>query len=83
MKKYKLEKLVPGSLIDTSLRGKVIVPISAKLLKEPVLVECNNERMLITKGVKPLLYRKFPDKFGRDKMYTIAYFEFIPTKNER
>lgn len=76
MKKYKLEKLVPGSFIDETLRGKVIAPINANLLKDTVLVEHNGEHMMIGRGVKPLLYRKFDDKFGRKKGYTLAYFEW-------
>lgn len=79
MKKYKLEKLVPGSFIDNSLVGRVIAPVAEKVIqKDDVKIVHKGQYMIIPKGTPAVIYRKFEDKFGRDKSYTLAYYEWKP-----
>jgi len=57
--------------------NKKYVAVPTKVLRKPiVIVEHDGKRMMINKKVKPLGYISFPDKFGRDKHYTLAYFEW-------
>ena len=38
---------------------------------------------MIIDGVTPLLGQKeFPDKFGRDKTYTLYYYQWNPNENQ-
>lgn len=58
--------------------GAKYIAIPAKLLGKYalILVKVGKEKMLISKNAEPIGYRRFPDKFGRDTYYTLAYFKW-------
>jgi len=81
--KYKLKNIIPGSLVDESLRGKEIAPVNLALVKKgDVKVKHKEEYMIIKRNQKALCYRTFPDKFGRFESYNLAYYEWIPYRDD-
>jgi len=69
-------------MVDEELKGKIVICFPNELLKQElkVIYEETKEFMLIKKNQKPILYRRFDDKFGRDKQYTLVYFLWNPQK---
>lgn len=75
MKRYNLNKLIPGYKIRPSLKGKTLVALPFQV-KEPTTVIHNNENYHLQKD-SPLLHQEtFKDKFGRNKTYTLYYYEY-------
>ena len=58
--------------------NKKYIAIPTKLFEKynAIKVIVGDESMTIWKTDKPLGYRRFPDKFGREKFYTLAYYEW-------
>lgn len=82
MKTYRLKKgLVAGRLIDMSLEGKIVAPVSMSLLKKDnLMVIWDKQFIIINQDDKPLLIRTFADKWGRNKNYKLGYWEWKPVK---
>lgn len=77
MKVYKIKKLIEGYRIG--FPGKIIIAFPEKYLnKGDVLVGFEGKHMMIANKQKPLSYRVFTDKFGRNKNYTLCYFVWSP-----
>jgi hypothetical protein len=86
---YKLKKLIPGYKIKHSLSKQTLValPYSNKEIflqnsTDSILLSYEDKNMYIDKNTPLLAEKTFPDKFGRDKTYTLYYYEWKPTQNQ-
>ena len=79
MNHYKLQKLIPGYKIKPSLRGKTLVALPFKV-KEPTVITYKEESIHLNKESVLLYEQMFDDKFGRNKTYTLYYYEYITGK---
>jgi len=79
--KYHLKKLIPGYKIKPSLKGKTLVALPFAV-KNPTVVVYKSENYYLRPD-SPLLHKEtFEDKFGRDKSYTLYYYEYVDKKND-
>ena len=77
MKVYKIKKLIEGYRVG--FPGQTVIAFPEKYLnKGDVLVGFEGKHMMIANKEKPLSYRVFADKFGRNKNYTLCYFVWLP-----
>ena len=53
-----------------------------KIINEKILVNHGDKNMIIDKDTPLLREQTFPDKFGRDKTYTLYYYQWEPSKNQ-
>tara|TARA_R110000824_G_scaffold399220_1_gene604329 strand:+ start:851 stop:1111 length:261 start_codon:yes stop_codon:yes gene_type:complete len=82
MKEYLLKKLISGYKIKPSLRGLTLVALPFKYTKEKITVKFSDKSMVIDADT-PLLHQEtFPDKFGRDKNYTLYYYQWLLSDNQ-
>lgn len=77
MKVYGAKTLYPGNVIGVSEEHLVGVPDKRGFTS----VVFQGEEMKL-KGKKILGYRTFEDKFGRDKVYRLAYYKWSPEKEQ-
>jgi hypothetical protein len=78
MKYYKIKKLINGHRVSPLLKTRTLIGIPFKYEYMPIHVTCNDKSMTIHRDT-PLLHEKeFKDKFGRDKNYTLYYYEWCP-----
>ena len=89
MKSYLLKKLIAGYKVNPIYSGLdlVALPYSNKYANsertsEKVLVKHSNKTMIIDQDTPLLREQTFPDKFGRDKTYTLYYYQWEPSKNQ-
>ena len=82
MKPYLLKKLIQGYKINPRHAGFSLVALPYKYTNEKILVKYGNKTMIIDKDTPLLGEQTFPDKFGRDKVYTLYYYQWEPTKNQ-
>ena len=78
MKKYRIRKLINGYKLGREFRNKTLVAIPKT--NESVMVIFDDGVMYITNWNERLAERSFEDKFGRNKKYTLGYFEWKPTE---
>lgn len=79
MKFYQLKKLISGERVNPIYTGKTLIACPDKYLeKGDIQVSFGGKHMTITNGQKPLTYRVFDDKYGRNKTYRLMYFEWRP-----
>ncbi len=77
---YKARKFVIGFEIQGTIEGVdprakyIAVPVKLFDRHAAVRVVVGDEYMYIYRNDKPLGFRRFIDKFGRDKYYTLAYY---------
>ena len=82
MKSYLLKKLIAGYKVNPRHSGLDLVALPYKYTNEKILVRHGDKKMIIDKDT-PLLGEKiFPDKFGRDKTYTLYYYEWQSSKKQ-
>jgi len=82
MKSYLLKKLIAGYKVNPRHSGLDLVALPYKYTNEKILVRHSDKKMIIDKDT-PLLGEKiFPDKFGRDKTYTLYYYEWQSSKKQ-
>jgi len=80
MIQYNIKKLIKGYKIKPSLKGLTLVAVPSKFSNKTIKITHKEERMVITKD-SPLLHNEsFMDKFGRNKQYTLYYYEWKPNK---
>jgi len=86
-KPYYAKTLISGQRVDDKLKGRTLVAVPYDLVKKGVKViymtDSLIEKMFIEKRQKALRYRRFPDQYGRDRTYTLCYFEWKPIKPYR
>ena len=82
MKSYLLKKLIKGYKINPRHSGFSLVALPYKYTNEKILVKHSDKEMTIDQDNPLLREQTFPDKFGRDKTYTLYYYEWQPNKNQ-
>ena len=82
MKSYLLKKLIAGYKVNPRHAGLDLVALPYKYTNEKILVRHSDKKMIIDQDTPLLGEQKFPDKFGRDKTYTLYYYEWQPSKNQ-
>ena len=82
MKSYLLKKLITGYKINPRHSGLTLVALPYKYTNEKILVKHSDKEMTIDQDTPLLREQTFPDKFGRDKTYTLYYYEWQPNKNQ-
>lgn len=82
MKSYLLKKLIAGYKISRRHSGLDLVALPYKYTNEKILVRHSDKKMIIDKYTPLLGEETFPDKFGRDKTYTLYYYQWEPSKNQ-
>ena len=88
MKSYLLKKLIAGYKVNPRYSGLDLVALPWKYMavamsgNEKVLIKHSDKKMIIDKDTPLLGEQTFPDKFGRDKTYTLYYYQWQPSKNQ-
>ena len=82
MKSYILKKLVNGYKINPRYKGMTLVALPFKFSNEKILVKHSDKTMIIDQDTPLLGEQTFPDKFGRNKTYTLYYYQWEPSKNQ-
>ena len=82
MKSYLLRKLIAGYKVNPKYSGIDLVALPYKYTNEKILVKHSDKKMVIDKDTPLLREQTFPDKFGRDKTYTLYYYQWQPSKNQ-
>ena len=82
MKSYLLRKLIAGYKVNPKYSGIDLVALPYKYTNEKILVKHSEKKMVIDKDTPLLREQTFPDKFGRDKTYTLYYYQWQPSKNQ-
>ena len=82
MKSYLLKKLIAGYKVNPRHSGLDLVALPYKYTNEKILVKHSDKKMIIDKDTPLLGEQAFPDKFGRDKTYTLYYYQWQPSKNQ-
>ena len=80
MKSYLLKKLIAGYKVNPRHSGLNLVALPYKFTNEKILVKHSDKKMIIDKDTPLLGEQTFPDKFGRDKTYTLYYYQCEPNK---
>jgi|TARA_R100000479_G_C6216152_1_gene139941 hypothetical protein len=82
MKSYLLKKLIAGYKLSPNHKDKKLVALPYKYNGTKILVEHSDKKMIIDKDTPLLGEQTFADKFGRDKTYTLYYYQWQPSKNQ-
>ena len=82
MKSYILKKLVNGYKINPRYKGMTLVALPFKFSNEKILIKHSDKTMIIDQDTPLLGEKTFSDKFGRDKTYTLYYYQWEPSKNQ-
>ena len=82
MKTYLLKKLVNGYKINPRYKGITLVALPFKFVNEKILIKHSDKTMIIDQDTPLLGEKTFSDKFGRDKTYTLYYYQWEPSKNQ-
>ena len=82
MKSYLLKKLIAGYKVNPRHSGLDLVALPYKYTNEKILVRHSDKKMIIDQDTPLLGEQTFADKFGRDKTYTLYYYQWEPSKNQ-
>ena len=82
MKSYILKKLIAGYRVNPRHSGLDLVALPYKYTNEKILVRHSDKKMIIDQDTELLGSKTFEDKFGRDKTYTLYYYQWQPSKNQ-
>jgi len=82
MKFYKTKKLINGYRVSTNLKHLKLIGIPFKYGGIRIKVQYEKDIMEISRDTPLLESRSFKDKFGRDREYTLYYYEWKPNKNQ-
>ena len=82
MKSYILKKLIAGYKVNPRHSGLDLVALPYKYTNEKILVRHSDKKMIIDQDTPLLGSKTFEDKFGRDKNYTLFYYQWEPSKNQ-
>jgi hypothetical protein len=81
MRKYALKTLVYGYKISPIYKDTLFCPIPFEAGTEGVDVYCGDEKK--TFHGEPVTKISFPDKYGRDKSYTLHYYRWDSGATEK
>ena len=76
MRNYTIRKLIKGYRIKPTLKDKTLVAIPFKYKGEDIKVTKNNDSIVIDHNSQLLHSQSFEDKYGRNKNYTLYYYEW-------
>ena len=82
MKSYLLKKLIAGYKVNPKYKGDSLVALPYKYTNEKILVRHGDKKMIIDQDTPLIGQQTFPDKFGRDKTYTLYYYQWEPGKKQ-
>ena len=82
MKSYLLKKLIAGYKVNPRHSGLDLVALPYKYTNEKILVKHSDKKMIIDKDTPLIGEQTFPDKFCRNKTYTLYYYQWQPSKNQ-
>ena len=82
MKSYILKKLIAGYRVNPRHSGLDLVALPYKYTNEKILVKHGGKKMIIDQDTELLGSKTFEDKFGRNKTYTLYYYQWQPSKNQ-
>ena len=82
MRFYKTKKLINGYRVSPNLKHLTLIGIPFKYHVQRIKVQYEKEFMEIKRDTPLLESRSFKDKFGRDKEYTLYYYEWKPNKEQ-
>ena len=82
MKTYLLKRLINGYKINPKFKDYTLVALPFKFTNEKILVKHSDKKMIIDQDNLLLGKKTFEDKFGRDKTYTLYYYQWQPSKNQ-
>ncbi len=82
MKEYLLKRLIDGYKISHKFADYTLVALPFKFTGKKILVKHSNKKMIIDQDSLLLGSKTFRDKFGRDKKYTLFYYQWQPNKNQ-
>ena len=80
MKSYLLKKLIKGYKVNPRHAGLDLVALPYKYTNQKILVKHSDKKMIIDQNTPLLGSKTFEDKFGRDKTYTLYYYQWEPNK---
>ena len=83
MKHYKIKKLVNGYRVSPLLKTRTLVALPYINTSESISVLYNNETMIVNRETPLLHQESFKDKFGRNRNYTLYYYEWCPNENQQ
>ena len=79
METYNAKSIISGFKLGQQFRDKKLIAVPDKFHGKELLVKFGEEQMVIPKvGSASLTFRTFEDKFGREKNYTLIYYEWNP-----
>ena len=77
-----LKKLIAGYKVNPSYKQDSLVALPYKYTNEKILVRHGDKKMIIDQDTPLIGEQTFPDKFGRDKTYTLYYYQWEPGKKQ-
>ena len=83
MKHYKIKKLVNGYRVSPLLKTRILVALPYINTSESISVVCGNETMIVNRETPLLHQESFKDKFGRNRNYTLYYYEWCPNEDKQ
>lgn len=75
---YRIKKLIKGFEVDPSFKGKVLVAVPERKTKETLMIVHGDDCMELKAYTQPLHELAFKDKFDRNRIYTLFYYEWKP-----
>jgi hypothetical protein len=82
MKSYLLKKLIACYKVNPNYKQDSLVALPYKYTNEKILVKHGDNKMIIDQDTPLIGQQTFPDKFGRDKTYTLYYYQWEPGKKQ-
>ena len=83
MKHYKIKKLVNGYRVSPLLKTRILVALPYINTSESISVVCGNETMIVNRETPLLHQESFKDKFGRNRNYTIYYYQWCQNEDQQ
>lgn len=83
MKHYKIKKLVNGYRVSPLLKTRTLVALPYINTHESISVVCGNETMIVNRETPLLHQESFKDKYGRNRNYTLYYYEWNPSQDQQ
>lgn len=77
---YEIKNLIKGESVNVP--EKILIAVPNSFYKKDTIVKYGDKFMLIRWDDEPITFRTFEDKFGRDKNYTLIYYEWKPITSD-
>jgi hypothetical protein len=82
MKHYNIKKIIKGYRVSPLLKTRELIGIPMKYDNMPIKVMHQDRSMVINRNTPLLHQEQFKDKFGRNRNYTLYYYEWCPNNNQ-